>query len=595
MTRKTNSFLTLLLLIFGGSAAQAQITSLTIGHDVNNLSGCVTPSTHYFFASIQGSGSWAALDSFTVYANFGDGEDTTFKKPISWNGMAGSGTVDSNYLGLQHTYTLAGSFNPMITVSAPGGASESALFGTITVTNTCGNLSGVLYVDANGNCVHDAGETVMSGTYMTATNTTTNEQYYGYVYNGGYSVNLPAGATYSLATNGFWWAGATASCPASGTATVNITGTGNYTQDFGFSCAATAPDLSASAWASNFRPGYNRPLYIGGYSTAFCNSVPATISITLDPQLTYTSTNYGTAPTVSGNTLTWNVASLDAFNALGSWMEIYCDPSATLDDTICLTVTITPGSGITETNTANNTYSFCVPINNSMDPNDKSVAPRGMGDEGYIDAQTEGLTYLINFQNMGNDVAYNITIADELDTDIDPASISIVGASHPYTSSISDGNMLKFQFSNIDLPAMSANEPASHGYVMYRARLKNASHQPGVVINNTARIYFDYNAAIVTNTTTNTLMTPAGVQHLTQGNLKATVSPNPANNSLNIAVQDAAEVTATLTDMSGRVIATQQGANGQATIATNALSNGLYLLNVRSGNATLSTKVTVKH
>lgn len=577
-------------LLAGAASANAQVTSLSVTGDMYSQSYCATPAQAYYYIMGNVSGTAAPNDSLTVYVNFNDGQDTTFKIPVSpWGGM-----VDSVYAYGTHTYDLAGTYTPTVTVTAPSSVSSSANMNTVTFTNTCGNITGTTYVDADGDCTYDVGEVLLEG-YVTATNTTTSEIYWGYCYNGVYSIAVPSGATYTVNGNtSYWWTGIAASCPASGSATVAVSGTGTYTQNFGFSCSATGLDLSVGAWAFNFRPGYTRPLSIGGYSNNFCTNSPATVTVTLPSTLSYSSTSYGPAPTVSGNTLTWNVSSLDAFNSFYSYLQIYCDPSVAIGDSACLTVTITPTSG-TETNTANNTYNFCVPINNSMDPNDKAASPRGMGSEGYTDAQIDGLTYLVNFQNTGNDVAYNVTIADKLDADIDPASIYVVGASHPYTTTIANGNELKFRFSGINLAASSVNEPASHGWVMYRARIKDASHQPGTVINNTADIYFDYNAAIVTNTTTNTLMTAMGVQHLSQGRLEATVAPNPADGALTVSIKDGKPATATLLDMTGRTVAQQENGTGRMELATKALPAGMYLLQVRSGNTVLSTKVTVQH
>ena len=54
------------------------------------------------------------------------------------------------------------------------------------------------------------------------------------------------------------------------------------------------------------------------------------------------------------------------------------------------------------------------------------------------------------------------------------------------------------------LPDSNVNEPASHGFIKFRIQQK-ASNPTGARIENTAAIYFDYNAPVLTNTTWHTI------------------------------------------------------------------------------------------
>jgi hypothetical protein len=45
-----------------------------------------------------------------------------------------------------------------------------------------------------------------------------------------------------------------------------------------------------------------------------------------------------------------------------------------------------------------------------------------------------------------------------------------------------------------------------------------------------------------------------------------------------------------VTDVSGKVVSTQTLAGNRATLSTNELSSGIYLLNVRSNNKTVAVK-----
>jgi uncharacterized repeat protein (TIGR01451 family) len=110
-------------------------------------------------------------------------------------------------------------------------------------------------------------------------------------------------------------------------------------------------------------------------------------------------------------------------------------------------------------------------------------------------------TYTIHFQNTGNAPAFNIRLRDTLDANLDINSFEVRGYSHPAQISL-NGNILTVRFNNIMLPDSTTDYEGSMGYFQYR--LKPLPNLPnGTQIENTAYIYFDYNAPIVTNTTQN--------------------------------------------------------------------------------------------
>lgn len=146
------------------------------------------------------------------------------------------------------------------------------------------------------------------------------------------------------------------------------------------------------------------------------------------------------------------------------------------------------------------------PVTCAVDPNDKLVTPQGHGDQGAVDVDTEWLTYTVRFQNTGTDTAFVVTIQDQLDEDLDHASMQIIGASHPLTRILVEpGGRAIFQFDNIQLPDSGADQLGSNGYVQYRIRPLDGSPH-GTVITNSAGIVFDLNPPVITNTVTNTLI-----------------------------------------------------------------------------------------
>ncbi|MBK9459574.1 MAG: T9SS type A sorting domain-containing protein [Sphingobacteriales bacterium] len=145
----------------------------------------------------------------------------------------------------------------------------------------------------------------------------------------------------------------------------------------------------------------------------------------------------------------------------------------------------------------------CQIIIGSYDPNDKQAVPRGIGEQ-HIVAKNEEIEFTVRFQNTGTADAINIFILDTLDLqNLDFSTLRMGIVSHEYTTELT-GNVLRINFDNIHLPDSTTNEPASHGFVKYHIRTKS-NLNGGETINNTANIYFDYNAPITTNTTQHTI------------------------------------------------------------------------------------------
>ena len=140
----------------------------------------------------------------------------------------------------------------------------------------------------------------------------------------------------------------------------------------------------------------------------------------------------------------------------------------------------------------------------SDDPNDKSVSPIGCGVDGNVPPD-EPLTYTVRFQNVGNAPADKVVIRDLLDRNFDLESMKILSTSHTYTGvEVTSTGELVWTFDGINLPASLTDLPGSAGYVQYRIRPKTGLPE-GTTILNSAAIYFDYNAPVITATTTNTL------------------------------------------------------------------------------------------
>ena len=89
-----------------------------------------------------------------------------------------------------------------------------------------------------------------------------------------------------------------------------------------------------------------------------------------------------------------------------------------------------------------------------------------------------------------------------------------------------DGGIARFNFPNINLADSNSNEPASHGYVQYKIKMKN-NLNGGMQINNTAYIYFDFNTPVATNRVVSNVTNILGINsHILNENV-VKIFPNP--------------------------------------------------------------------
>jgi uncharacterized repeat protein (TIGR01451 family) len=197
-------------------------------------------------------------------------------------------------------------------------------------------------------------------------------------------------------------------------------------------------------------------------------------------------------PVMAGNVFTYTVADFGAIDNESAFKLIFLtDTSAQAGDDICIHVLVTPGTG--DNNAVNNSIFYCYEVVNSMDPNNKEVYP-SMVSPSYSDY----LTYTIHFQNVGTASAANIRIMDTLNSSLDLTTFQLIKYSHANNVTLI-GNVLTVRFPGINLPD-SLNDPdGSTGFLQYRIKPKQ-NLPAGTQIENTAWIYFDYNAPIVTNT-----------------------------------------------------------------------------------------------
>jgi uncharacterized repeat protein (TIGR01451 family) len=239
----------------------------------------------------------------------------------------------------------------------------------------------------------------------------------------------------------------------------------------------------------------------------------------------------------------------------------------------------------------------CVQVTSSYDPNDKQGQPIGYGAQHQIEPNTD-LEYTIRFQNTGTAAARFVVIRDSLSAHLDPTSIRVGAASHPYTWTLSGQGNLMFRFDQINLPDSNTNAVASQGFISFKISQK-ADLPLGTAVQNKASIYFDYNGAVVTNTTLHTIgrdfiiLTTAPPSQTVSD---VTLNPNPTRNNkqctLNGLVPNE-QFRFIATDATGHQQLALTVTGPQANIDCSSLADGIYFfrlidaLGVRVGQGKL--------
>ncbi|MDM1552945.1 MULTISPECIES: T9SS type A sorting domain-containing protein [Chryseobacterium] len=273
----------------------------------------------------------------------------------------------------------------------------------------------------------------------------------------------------------------------------------------------------------------------------------------------------------SSGTLNWNFTNLLPFETREITVTLKLNtptqtPAVNGGDILHYTAQI---NGATDENPADNNFTLNQTVVNSFDPNDKtciegtSIAKTQVGD--YVH-------YLIRFENTGTANAKNIVVKDEIDTSkFDISSLVALNGSHSYVTRITNPNIVEFIFENIQLPFDDAN---NDGYVAFKIKTKSTLNA-GDSFSNTANIYFDYNAPIVTNTYTTSIQGTLSTSEVKNDKNTISIYPNPVKDILYItSINKVAKVE--IYDTAGRII-TSMGVK-EDSINVSDLPKGNYMI-----------------
>ncbi len=323
------------------------------------------------------------------------------------------------------------------------------------------------------------------------------------------------------------------------------------------------------------------------YGKQCAKGVSGQLQLTVTGSVKYTGTAGKKTPTVNGNVFTYDIADFGTINFNEDFgLTFITDTTAKANDQICVQASITPTNG--DYNLINNTYDFCYSVINSHDPNLKEVFPANFkpGYNGYF-------TYTIHFQNTGNAPAFNIRLLDTLDQAFDLTTFEVMNYSHDNRVSL-NGNIMNVYFKNIHLMDSTTNEKASHGFIQYRIKPKKAISE-SEQIKNTAHIYFDFNEAVVTNTTISKANKSLGLENKKESTLR--IYPNPAETMITLerATSSNAKLNVQMLNVNGQeVYATTLENSTNHSIDISAYTPGMYFINVVSDTSSEVIKVVKK-
>jgi len=284
---------------------------------------------------------------------------------------------------------------------------------------------------------------------------------------------------------------------------------------------------------------------------------------------------------ISGNSLTYDKILTGNYN----WeaVDFFLPGTTPIDSELNFTITLTDLHGI-ETILDNNTLNLSGIIFNSYDPNDKLVnKPFNINP-----AIADELQYIINFQNEGNYAAVNVEVIDTLSENLDLSTFKVLSNKHSVQTSLDPNTrIVKFKFNNIYLSPKATNEEASKGQIMYS--IKEKENLPiDAEIKNTAYIYFDFNEAIITNTTINKNAV-LGIRETQKSSFN--VYPNPASETFRVKGENIESIT--ILDASGKIVLSIPEFKSES-ISVSELKNGIYFVRIQSNDSIVTEKIIVR-
>ncbi len=433
------------------------------------------------------------------------------------------------------------------------------------LTECGGTVVGETFMDANSNGIREAGEPPRHTPLLI-------EPGGQFVYStmdpfsfcsgvGDFTISIPDPPLYHI------------SVPPSRSFTITSVGDMVAGMDFALQPIPGMYDVGVDLWGWNPWIGNNTTLQVR-YSNPGTEAVPANIVLSLDPLISFVEATLAPS-SISGQSVNWDLGLLPVGASGTISVTIHTSSSAAPNEPVHNSVSISTGES--DINPANNTDELNGIATTSYDPNDKQVDQLTLTPDEVLDRKP--LEYTVRFQNTGNAPAVNVVIKDSLDVDWDLSTFEMIGATHPFSMTLTNEVMI-WTFANILLPDSSTDAMGSQGSLHYRIT-PEADLILGDQLTNRADIYFDYNEPVLTNVTVTTVALSSGIPvSTTTGGLSIHPSPSTGSITLRAQVQMLNIARLTVIDGTGRAVFTTNisgplGSTGLQ-IDLGTLANGTY-------------------
>lgn len=562
-----------------------KISFLALLISVSNILTAQVTSINLLYNSIPGIGCHSNM---SVCTNTGSLPESGAQILVDWmDGTTDNMTVFSapnsqNCYIFEHDYSQAGIYNALVTVtSGTSGqpAGSSTIEWVITNTSNCGFFNVISLLNPTATFLQNVPYDVTNGSGVTTTIYPQNS------FGNAYYTELDVSATpYTIGISDSWLQNRGYIQTSADFTIDSFDATGHaigVPMNMTLECGGTGliSDLEISS-ASAFQ--FIAPLQLGNVSVQVCNVscgnyANSVIKIAIPTGVTPDLTSLPNA-TFANDTVT-------ILEAYLSDCQTYYFPCSFAGNTPAGTYLIfsVVVSAQGEQDLQFNNTAFVATVLNSYDPNDKRCQlPM------YIQPDVqENMQYTVRFQNDGNFPALNVVVRDTLSTNLDLATFRFIGSKHPVTYSIDPiSREAVFRFSGIQLLPSATSLEESQGYFTYEIK-----ELPNLTLNseitNTAFIYFDFNPAIITNTTLN-INGDVGLSSPVQGIIE--LYPNPSNGKLTIKGMEEGEVV--IYSLTGQKMLDQKYTNGQV-LDLSKLDAGMYVVYGHSVMGDFVEKMTV--
>jgi PKD repeat protein len=548
-------------------------------------------------------GTETAVVNSNVVSIVGNGN--TYNATVDGNGHysaqvpAGIYTI-SYSIPAAHSFTIPASSDTIaryLNVTASLGLNQCGYnFG---VSNNTSTIGGKLFFDGNTNGVLDSLEVgiayqpITAGPYTVFTDA-----------NGNFSMNVIAN-NYNLTyipQNAF--SSYTLTTPGVIAIDANTVGSSFTNKNFGIHTNSVGSDLGVYLWpTSDVNNGFPAHYTIEYYNNGI-TSANNTITMVYDTSLNFVSS---TVPYLTHNpatnTITWFIPTIENYSNNYLYVNFVSDVTLTMNTPVTCQASIFNAT-LSDINLQNNTVTLNQLSVSSFDPNDKLVA-RTNNENNSLQLISslnpdQELEYVIRFQNIGNASAVNVVIVDEMSNLLDEDSYMLLGGSHNCEVTRLE-NVVTYRFNNIMLPCEEDAGDASNGFVTFRISSLSGL-DVGELISDQARIYFDFNAPIITNFA-NILMHEPSIVSDTQ--YHAIVShalgmyPNPIKEKgyVKFVLEEETNILITTTDLSGKEVfkETRIGNSGVNYLEIDAteLEAGVYILKITGKNTNIIHKISI--